>query len=409
MRFKIMWALALATLLIGITSAHSWVEQMSVIDLNGSYVGQPGYPRGYVSRGQPGFGDAEMTVRFPAAGIRISAAEMVCSPAQSTVNSNNDNYPQLVTQPGNYVAMKYLENGHVTLPGNQIGKPGSGGLVYVYGTTNPANQKLLDVQQWTSNNTLDKGRLLAVNSFDDGRCYQVNPNSPMSVMRQEKFPDPVPGQPGSKTEQWCETNIQIPADAAAGTMTLYWVWQWPTQPGMDPNDQVGKDETYTTCADVNVVSSPAQVKAAVVPQKLLIQDPQLQANPAYKERAANTTLPLNNPSFYGPNNPNGASGTSANQGGAPVAPAAPSLPAPAPAGAGASPVTVTVTVTEKGGDCIGKTPVPGLPSGPVNGAGASSGHHHVTRVITALTTDEVTVTAAPSVLRRHARFFGDHD
>ena len=98
------------------------------------------------------------------------------------------------------MAVKHLENCHVTLPQNQPGKPLAGGTVFVFGTTQPSeNEKLLDVLQWTADSTGGNQlwTLLTAQNFDDGRCYQIN----ISVPRQNVFADPTLGQPGSINEQ----------------------------------------------------------------------------------------------------------------------------------------------------------------------------------------------------------------
>jgi len=284
--------------------AHSWIEQMHVIDAHGNYTGLPGYPRGYVDRASPGFSDSMMTYLLPPNSVgrtRVNPSDLVCKPTQRTPNNNTQNFPSLVARPGNHVAMKYLENGHVTLPQNQLGKPGSAGLVYVYATTTPVvNETLTNVLSWTTNNTLSQGRLLTIQNFDDGRCYQINSGS-ISVARQKKFPDPIPGQPGSVHEQWCETNIQVPTDAQTGPLTVYWVWQWPTMPNADPGVPNGKDEIYTTCSDFQIVTNSTIHKTDTSEVQLLVQDPQMQANKNYNIRAANHTVPTNT-MFLGPSN-----------------------------------------------------------------------------------------------------------
>ena len=284
--------------------AHSWIEQMNVIDAQGNYTGLPGYPRGYVDRASPGFSDSMMTYLLPpdsAGRTRVNASDLLCMSTQRTANNNTQSFPSLFAQPGDYVAMKYLENGHVTLPQNQLGKPGSAGLVYVYATTTPiANETLTNVLSWTTNNTLDRGRLLSIQNFDDGRCYQINSGS-ISVARQKEFPDPVPGQPGSVHEQWCETDVQVPTDAQAGSLTVYWVWQWPTMPNVDPSLPDGKDEIYTTCSDFHIVTNSTINEVDPSEVQLLVQDPQMQANKNYTIRAANQTIPTN-AMFLGPGN-----------------------------------------------------------------------------------------------------------
>lgn len=290
-------------LLASQTFAHSWIEQMNVIDAYGNYTGPPGYPRGYVDRASPGFSDSMMTYLLPPNSVgrtRVNASDLLCMPTQRTPSNNTQNFPSLVARPGDHVAMKYLENGHVTLPQNQQGKPGSAGLVYVYATTTPVeNETLTNVLSWTTNNTLGQGRLLTIQNFDDGRCYQINGGS-ISVARQKEFPDPIPGQPGSIHEQWCETDIQVPTDAQSGPLTVYWVWQWPTMPNIDPGVPNGKDEIYTTCSDFQIVNSTVN-KSDLSEVQLLVQDPQMQANKNYTIRAANQTLPTNT-MFLGPGN-----------------------------------------------------------------------------------------------------------
>lgn len=298
-------AFAVGGWLAATVSAHSWLEQLQVIDSDGNYTGNPGYPRGYVARGTPGYGDSKMTYLLPALSsnrIKVDNTDMLCMSTQRQVNSNTVQYPSLSAAAGNYVALKYLENGHVSLPQTQVGKPGAGGLVYVYATTKPSpDQKITDVLNWTSSGDLSTGRLLTIQNFDDGRCYQLNPNSKISVSRQASNPDPSPGQPASKNEQWCETDIQIPSDAPAGSLALYWVWQWPTLPGMDPGIPYGKDEIYTTCSDVNIVASSDTKSLSVAntgASKLIVQDPQPGAVVDFKDRAANLTQPSNT-MFFG--------------------------------------------------------------------------------------------------------------
>jgi hypothetical protein len=156
---------------------------------------------------------------------------------------------------GAAIALRYQENGHVTLPETLPGKPRNRGTIYVYGTTKPKeDEKFLDVHKvWNEDGTGGdrRGFLLAKRNYDDGRCYQINGES-ISTRRQAEFPhedDPYMG-----SDLWCQADIAIPNDAPSGKpYTLYWVWDWPTAPGVDPNDKNGKQEVYTTCMDVDVV------------------------------------------------------------------------------------------------------------------------------------------------------------
>jgi hypothetical protein len=180
--------------------------------------------------------------------------------------------------------MKYLENGHITLPHNQLGKPPGAGKVYVFGTHQPhQDERLTEVLQWTSDGRGGdgRGRLLTVQHFDDKRCYQINDGS-MSTNRQKEFPNPESCEPGLCHEQWCETDVAIPEDASVGSQySIYWVWDWPTKPGV-AGLPLGKDEFYTSCSDVEVVDELRDVASH---NPLAGQDPQTSAVSNYSTRA----------------------------------------------------------------------------------------------------------------------------
>jgi hypothetical protein len=282
-----------ATVLFSSVLAHTWNEQLSVIE-NGTFVGSNGYPRGYVCRAAPGFYDDMMKYQLPPpqdrSRTRINNSDFLCAPTQRTSNQTF-NFPRLSVSPGSYMAMKYLENGHVTLPQNAPGKPIGGGTVFVFGTSQPSNDELLiDVLQWTADGKGGdkRGRLLAAQNFDDGRCYQVNAGK-ISIARQQAFSNPLKGQPGSFHEQWCETDVLIPSNLAFGsTYSVYWVWQWATAP-RTPGALEGKDEYYTTCSDVDIVAVTVQsTMQNLLPQ----QDPQTSAVPDYQTRRAYKSNPL---------------------------------------------------------------------------------------------------------------------
>lgn len=287
----------LASLLVSQALGHTWVEQMQVIE-DGKYVGDPGYARGYVARTDPGFnGDSDNYLLPPLASgrTRVDGSDLLCHPSQRTQKASTK-WPQLRVAPGNFVAMKYLENGHVTLPDTQKGKPEAGGTVFVFGTTQPQDdEKITDVLKWTSDGSGGdkRGKLLTAQNYDDGRCHQLNGGS-ISQQRQQQFPDRIQGQPGSSLEQWCETDLKVPEDVQAGAYTVYWIWQWPTAPGQDPILPNGKDEYYTTCSDFEVVGDTAG-KALVQAQAvhtLPQSDPQTAAVADYQSRKALTTAPL---------------------------------------------------------------------------------------------------------------------
>ncbi|KAI5242322.1 hypothetical protein E4T42_07748 [Aureobasidium subglaciale] len=293
---KFILSAAVVASVLGQASAHSWVEELQVIDpTTGNYTGDYGYTRGYVARTDSGFNGDSVDYLLPplvSGRTRIDGTDLLCHPSQRTSNYANTNYPRLKATPGSYVAMKYLENGHVTLPQNQPGKPKSGGTVFVYSTSQPSDtEKIADVLKWNSAGTGGdkRGAQIAAQNFDDGRCHQINPGT-ISTQRQTNFPDRVAGQPDSSVEQWCETDVHVPTTYKTGdTLTVYWVWQWPTEPGVEEVYPTGKDEYYTSCAEIEIVDSVSDSKPV---HTLVQQDPQTKAVSDFKSRAALTTSAL---------------------------------------------------------------------------------------------------------------------
>lgn len=265
-------------LLLARSLAHSWVEQISVIE-NGEFTGGYGYPRGYIARSQPGFGDSIMTNLLPRNGrISLDASDAVCSPRQS-FPVQTPGYDRLKAAAGAFVALKYLENGHVSLPQNSPGKPAGGGVIYIYGTSSPrSNDSLTEIITWDSNRLSQRGFLLTSQTFNDGRCYQLNQGE-IALERRKKFPNFVPGQGGAISEQWCETDVRLPDNLLPGTiLTLYWVWAWPTVLSSGR-----KEEYYTTCSDVDIVAPNSGYQVAI---PLAQQDPQTAAVSNFAARAS---------------------------------------------------------------------------------------------------------------------------
>ena len=278
-------ALAALVLLVAPTTAHSWVEEMDVIDpKTGTFTGTPGYCRNNTKRTAPGFSDPLMVHILPSAGqpaieerdtipaldtTGIYPNDTMCKRSQQAQYQSNGS-PRLQASPGDLVALRYQENGHVTIPSNQPGKQLNRGTVYIYGTTQPATPELfLNVfGQWNENSTGGdkRGVLLATQSFDDGYCYQVNGGN-ISTHRQAQFPHTPNQLMGANL--WCQNDIALPTDIPTGKpYTLYWVWDWPTEPGVDPNLPKGKAELYSTCMDLDIVAQPGskrRVKARQAP------------------------------------------------------------------------------------------------------------------------------------------------
>ena len=279
-------------------NAHSWVEQLANIGPNGSYVGSFGYPRGFVDKSAEGSFDQEANVWLlpPARDPPfISEADFLCHPSQR-VSNQVGRFPRLQTRPGNVIAMRYAENGHVTIPGGGlglVGKPEKGGTVFVFGTGQPRpDETLQTVLHWTRDGKGgdQRGRLLTAQNFDDDRCYQLGTYTALREARRLQTPNPQLGQPGSEHELLCETDVKLPEDVVVGQpYTLYWVWQWPSAPQPLPGPVQGKDEYYVSCTDVDVESGLSQSQGGTL---LKDQDPMTSAVRNYKSRTALTVDPL---------------------------------------------------------------------------------------------------------------------
>ncbi|ORX97801.1 hypothetical protein BCR34DRAFT_160015 [Clohesyomyces aquaticus] len=323
-------------------NGHTWIEQLRNIDKDGKYSGEYGYPRGYVAKTDPGYNsETDMNYQLPTEQQQppfIDATNLLCHPNQRKPTQSKDKYPRLQAVPGGFMALRYMENGHVTLadPNGNIGRPEKGGTIYVYGTTQPLeDEKLVDVLQWKQDGSGGdkRGVLLATNNFDDGRCYEIS-DFALAKERMAEFPNYAMGQAprANATGQkgnfplFCESNVALPKDAATGKpYTLYWVWQWPVAPGATPIFPKGKDQYYTTCMDVDVVDTikqDAQAKFPLVQQdatSLAVSDfasrtailtdavkgelgPVFQSGPTASRGSPSATQPAAQPTITGPSN-----------------------------------------------------------------------------------------------------------
>ena len=292
-------------LFAGLAFGHTWLEQLSVVQ-DGTYVGDFGYPRGYVARTDAGYdGDAMSYLNPPheSGRTRIDNTDLLCHPSQRAAEQSSDEYPRLQAAAGSYVALRYLENGHVSLPDAAPAKAGDGGTVFVFGTAEPReDEKLAEVLEWTADGSGGdgRGRLLTAQSYDDGRCYQIN-GSPISEERKQQYAAAHPDTADqAELEQWCETDVQLPEDAKDNdAYTLYWVWQWTSEPGVDPGLPDGKDEYYTTCMDVDITAGTGDASTSSgsngngggsgeTKYPLVQQSQETKAVDNYKARAAHT-------------------------------------------------------------------------------------------------------------------------
>ncbi|OBT97987.1 hypothetical protein VE01_03927 [Pseudogymnoascus verrucosus] len=248
--------LALLSLLLPGTSAHTWIEQLRLINPNGTFTPTPGYPRGMVARSSPLFSDTALTHLLPPNGRsphKLLATDPMCMLSQSVPGLNTPGLPRLTAGAGDHVALRYQENGHVTIPETNPGKPKNRGTVYIYGTEKPlVTDKFMDIHKvWTADGKGGDGRgvLLATRNYDDGQCYQVN-SHPISLERQKEFPKEADAEMG--VNLWCQSDVKLPASIDSERYTLYWVWDWPTAA---INGAAAMPEIYTSCMDVDIDSS----------------------------------------------------------------------------------------------------------------------------------------------------------
>ncbi|EEH16273.2 hypothetical protein PABG_06360 [Paracoccidioides brasiliensis Pb03] len=264
-------------------AGHSWVEDLTLIAPNGTFTGPHGYSRGFAPR-KEGYKDALMKHQLPPerallpgeATAGILPNDTMCKESQLEP-IQSDGFPRLKAPPGAPIALRYLENGHVSFPNTPEGKPHGGGKVYVYGTTQPRRRETFCSihNVWNKEGTGGdrRGMLLSVHNFDDGRCHQITSGSPISKHRQNQFSYRING---NNAELWCQHDLALPQNAPVGKpYTLYWVWIWDTMPNIDPNVKSGKQETYTTCLDVDIIAPSGDLKVAAkgeLPMLKYVQD-----------------------------------------------------------------------------------------------------------------------------------------
>ncbi|KAL8409078.1 hypothetical protein RB594_007501 [Gaeumannomyces avenae] len=244
-----------------LVAAHSWVEQAKRIGPSGKLLDPPGFSRSYVPR----TGDANLNMMKI---VDSTAGQPICNPAtgKSVANSYKDpKFPKLKAAPGDMIALRYLENGHVTKWMASPPKPKNQGTVYIYATTKPKDNEQFDNvhKKWTADgNGGDKsGWLLATRNYDDGRCYEDgNPNADE---RKSEFK--IPNQAstdGQGMNHWCQNDIQLPDNVKPGQdVTLYWVWDYSTistRQGAPDNEHLGNVkvttiEMYSSCLEIAIV------------------------------------------------------------------------------------------------------------------------------------------------------------
>ena len=253
-----------------LASAHSWIEAINHIAPNGTLVEPTGYPRGFLARGTPGFTGKENTAFQKANGPYAAIMGLpACLTGHQDTPRQSDGFPRLKASPGDLVAMRYTENGHVTKPTDKDPGPKrtpGGGSVMIYATTKEKpGATLKDLHALTNGGALDQGRLLSNQSYDDGRCYEDG-GTPLGAQRQAQTPLDPKAQlmPGINAGQLpCQNDFAIPKDAPIGQpLTVYWVWNYTWT---DPNSAL---EVYSNCIDIDVVASQGgTAQKALAPAK----------------------------------------------------------------------------------------------------------------------------------------------
>ncbi|KAG4443633.1 hypothetical protein IFR05_000910 [Cadophora sp. M221] len=243
--------------------AHTWVEELRLVASNGSYVGAPGYIRNFGPR-MPGVNlDDNLWLLPPnGRGNTFLPTDPICRSNQAKPQQTKD-YPVLTAAPGDHVALRYFENGHVTLFANNLGKPAGRGTVFIYATKESlSTDSYLGIHRvWNAEGTGGdkRGKLIATRPYDDGQCFQINGKSASRQAQVGGFT----GQDGS--DVLCQNDFKIPSDAGtSGSYTLYWVWEWPT---LNADGAIIVNESYTSCMDISLASAPVAVAGKFVNQK----------------------------------------------------------------------------------------------------------------------------------------------
>lgn len=209
--------------------AHSWVETIRRISSTGAFVGNPGYPMGFVNRTDPSFSDTAVQNKI----LDVTSNPAVCKSFAGNGYANAQ-YQPLTASPGEFIAMQYMENGHVSFP-DLTPRGFRGGNVMIYGTSEDVTSLGINdvLYTWNANGTggNQKGKLIASHFFDDGRCYENANGSPIRAQRAAQY-NVEPNLP-------CQSTVQLPSDlATSGTYTVAWVWDWPASP-----NEVGNTST----------------------------------------------------------------------------------------------------------------------------------------------------------------------
>ncbi len=259
--------------LVMTVNCHSWVEQISLVedvvfqnsdysrdndDLQASLSDVYSANYSVVIRTSPEFlhNDTIMTYLLSSnersGNIEIIFSDRICMLSQQ-FSYQSQGSSRLKVKAGKKVVLRYQENEHITLPHETPGKVTSE-TVFVYGIKESrSTDTLLNIHKvWNKDETAGdaRERLLAEVDFDDEECYGSNFLSPIYQLRQKLFE----ANSGQGPNRWCRNRVQVPEDTTEGVYTLYWVWDWPSSLDTPDGSMRWKDEIYTTCVDLHVIT-----------------------------------------------------------------------------------------------------------------------------------------------------------
>jgi len=271
-------ALILAVL-VKIADAHSWPERTQRIAPNGTMVGTPGTDRSHAARGSRPEDSIVWLIPPNGREKKIHPDDKIARPDQRalTATSYSDKFPMLKVAPGDFVAIQYTENGHVSKAEvGQPTKPVNRGTVYLYGTTNNdlTSANLMDIHLvWTADGKGGdgKGRLLATRNYDDGQCFEAIPSIDTEGITSHRMKNLATSGEPLMGGLMCQSDVQVPFDVPVGQIyTVIWVWDWPsmnvqgvavppasynTTPSASGEPFVTIPEIYTGVVDFKVVDA----------------------------------------------------------------------------------------------------------------------------------------------------------
>ncbi|KAK1451081.1 hypothetical protein CCUS01_11259 [Colletotrichum cuscutae] len=235
--YSLALALSIFMTIIAMMTAHTWVEQLNRISPNGTMLSPPGFPpRWSVRNGS--FSDGLFT--------NLLEANNYCLCAKQPLGQQTPGFDMLKAAPGDFVGLRYQENGLVNLPGIPTNKPSNRGSIHVYGTLFPrVEDSLFDVfKRWTSDGKGGDGRA------GRSRCRDNNSSGkPRWIPKALIF--------GAKQSSG------LPEGLPEGAFySIYFVWTWPTlkpssvseswpgKYGDFPEHESPREAAYLTSKDV---------------------------------------------------------------------------------------------------------------------------------------------------------------